>query len=140
MRLVLALALAACSGKAVATRPPPQLLFDRLGGMDGIKGLMQDFVEDQLSKDSRVNVRFTTVNKSLLTESLAVQLCELTGGPCKYSGRRMKEAHAGMAITDADFIAFREDLEKSLAKFKVADREQRELLAIIAKLRDQIVE
>ena len=119
---------------------PGRPLFDRLGGMDALKGLMKDFVEDQMSRDSRINARFSNINKPQLEEALAVQLCELTGGPCKYAGKPMKDAHAGMAITDADFAAFAENLQKSLVKFKVPEAEQRELLGIIGKLRDQIIE
>jgi len=139
MRALLVLAMA-CSGKPHPAVPPARPLFDRLGGMDGIKAVMKDLVEDELEHDTRINVRFTNVDKPQLEESLAVQLCELTGGPCHYSGRHMKEAHAGMQIGDADFAAFVEDLRKSLAKRQVADAEQRELVSIVGKLRAQIVE
>lgn len=134
--------LAACSGKphTSSVSQPGRPLFDRLGGMDGLKGLVKDFVEDQVSRDSRINTRFSNINKPQLEDALAVQLCELTGGPCKYAGKPMKDAHAGMAITDADFAAFVEDLQKSLVKFKVPEAEQRELLGMVGKLRDQIIE
>lgn len=140
--IVLVLLLAACSSKPheSTVSQPGRPLFDRIGGMDGIKGLMKDFVEDEVSKDSRINARFTNVDKPLLEEALSVQLCELTGGPCKYTGKSMKDAHAGMQISDADFVAFVENFQKSLVKFKVPDGEQRELLRVINKLRDQIIE
>ena len=141
--IILVLVLAACSSKpheSTVSQPGGRPLFDRIGGMDGIKGLIKDFVEDEVSRDSRINVRFTNVDKPLLEEALAVQVCELTGGPCKYTGKSMKDAHAGMSISDADFVAFVEDLQKSLAKFKVPDAEQRELLRAINKLRDHVIE
>ena len=140
MRIALVLALA-CSGKPPApVTQPGRPLFDRLGGMDGLKAAMKDLVEDELARDSRLGARFTNVDGPQLEESLAVQLCELTGGPCHYAGRHIKEAHAGMQIDDTDFAAFVEDLRRSLAKQHVAEAEQRELAAVLGKLRDQIVE
>ena len=142
MRFLLVLLLAACSSKphAPAAPPPSAALFDRLGGMDGLKGLMTDFVDEQLPRDARISARFVNIDKPRFADALAVQLCELTGGPCKYSGKSMKDAHLDMAITDADFAVFVEALEKSLVKFKVAAPEQRELLGIIGTLREQIIE
>jgi hemoglobin len=58
---------------------------------------------------------------------LVDQLCEATGGPCKYGGRSMLDAHRGMNITDAEFNALVEDLVKSLDEFKVPAEEQKEL-------------
>ena len=58
------------------------------------------------------------------------QVCEASGGPCKYTGRSMKAAHAGMRITDAEFNALVEDLVKSLDKFKVPAKEKNELLGV----------
>ena len=34
---------------------------------------------------------------------LVDQICEASGGPCKYAGRSMKAAHAGMKITAGVF-------------------------------------
>ena len=36
---------------------------------------------------------------------LVEQVCAGTGGPCTYTGKDMKTAHAGMAITDEQFNA-----------------------------------
>ena len=42
--------------------------------------------------------------------NLTDQLCELSGGPCTYTGRDMRELHAAMAITDTQFNALAENL------------------------------
>ena len=39
-----------------------------------------------------------------------MKICEAGGGPCKYKGKDMKSAHAGMQISGADFDALVEDL------------------------------
>ena len=70
---------------------------------------------------------------------LVDQVCEASGGPCKYSGQSMPDAHRGMNITDADFTALVEDLVKSLDKFKVPAQEKTELLTTLGSLKPQIV-
>ena len=71
---------------------------------------------------------------------LVNQLCEATGGPCKYTCRSMKDTHAGMGVTTADFNALVEDLVATLNKFKVGKTEQDELLAILGPMQKDIVE
>jgi len=136
------LALVACGGKphraSTAAQPAGPVLYDRIGRMDAIKGIVKDFVEEQLKKGA-LAPRFANVDTAQLEENLARQLCELTAGPCKYTGRAMREAHTGMAISDADFIAFVAAFEQSLVKFKVEAPEQSELLALVRKQHDDIV-
>ena len=62
-----------------------------------------------------------------------------TGGPCTYTGRTMQAAHKGMGITDAQFGALVEDLQKTLVKFKVPEKEQGDLLAVLGPMKPQIV-
>ena len=137
------LALAACGGTQAApastARPAGPVLYDRLGRYDAIKAVVKDFVEEQVAKDPRINARFTNTDLARFEELLAEQICEATGGPCKYTGKPMKEAHAGMAITGADFAALVEDLRKSLDKLAVPKAEQDELIGTLAAMRDEIV-
>ena len=140
--VLVVLALVACGGKphhaSTAAHPTGPVLYDRIGRMDAIKGIVKDFVEEQLKKGA-LAPRFTNVDTAQLEDNLSRQLCELSGGPCKYTGRAMAEAHAGMAVTDADFTAFVSAFEQSLVKFKVEPAEKTELLALVRKQRDAIV-
>jgi hemoglobin len=144
--LALALGAAACGGgkkeptTTTTTQPSSKSLYDRLGGVDNIKIVIKDFVEEQVAKDARINARFANADLPKLQDSLTNQVCEATGGPCKYAGKNMKEAHAGMGITDVEFNALVEDLKKSLAKFNVPQAEQDELIGALAGMHDDIVE
>ncbi len=144
--LALTLGAAACGGgkkeptTSTTTQPSGKSLYDRLGGIDAIKAVIKDFVEEQVAKDARINARFLNADIPKLEESLSNQVCEATGGPCKYTGKNMKEAHAGMGITDAEFGALVEDLKKSLTKFNVPQAEQDELIGALAPMHDDIVE
>ena len=52
----------------------------------------------------------------------------------------MKQAHAGMGISTADFNALVEDLVKALDKLKVGEKEKNELLSVLGPMKGDIVE
>ena len=141
MKLLLAIVVAAACGPpktSTVAQPSGPLLYDRIGGMDVIKDIVRDFVVEQLPK-GQLAARFTNVDVARLEENLAIQLCAQTGGPCKYTGRSMREAHANLALTDDDLGAFVAEFEKSLAKLNVGTLERQQLVALLRKQRDEIV-
>ena len=118
-------------------------LFTRLGGKKSINAVVDEFVNN-CAGDSRINKFFadTAKDKKRLAkfkENLSDQICQASGGPCKYKGKSMTAAHKGMGITDADFDALVEDLGKSLDKLKVAEREKTELLTALGGMRKDVV-
>jgi hemoglobin len=114
-------------------------LYDRLGGLDAITAVVEDF-RDRVAADDRINLKFARTDIVRLTKMLIDQVCEATGGPCQYRGRSMKEAHAGMRVTTGEFNALVEDLVASLNHFKVGKAEQDQLLGILGPLKPEIVE
>jgi len=133
--LTLLAALAACG---MMESKPEASLYDRLGGKPAITAVVDDFVGN-VAGDSRINGYFARANVPHLKAMLVDQICEASGGPCKYAGRDMKSAHAGMGIGDPQFNALVEDLVKSLDKFKVPAREKNELLAALGSMKGDIV-
>jgi hemoglobin len=113
-------------------------LYDRLGGIDAIRAVVDDFVGN-VAADKRINKFFANTDITRLKRNLVNQICQGTGGPCVYTGRSMKEAHAGMGVRSRHFNALVGDLGKSLNKFKVPAREQHELVAILAPMKKDIV-
>ena len=133
--IVIAVVLAACQSMAPA---PQKSLYDRLGGQPAITAVVDDFVGN-VAADSRINGFFAKTDIPRLKRLLVEQICAGTGGPCTYTGRSMPEAHKGMHITDAQFGALVEDLQKSLNKLKVPEKEQSDLLAILGPMKPAIV-
>jgi hemoglobin len=131
--------LGACA--TVRDKPAEPSLYKRLGGREGIALVVDDFVAN-LVADDRVNARFkgmTPAAVSKLKSHLSDQICEAAGGPCSYVGRDMKTTHAGMKISDAEWNATVENLTKALAKHTVAAKEQQELIATLAPMKQDIV-
>ena len=143
--LVLTLTVAvAGSGLLVAQGGAKKTLYDSLGGRKAIEAVVDDFVSN-CAADKRINSFFAATAKdpkrlATFKTNLVNQICEASGGPCKYTGKDMKTAHAGMGITDTHFDALVEDLQKSLDKFKVAAADQKTLLGVLGPMRGQIVE
>jgi hemoglobin len=113
-------------------------LYDKLGKMDGITPVVDKFVETVI-KDERINSFFKNADKASLKKQLADQICQASGGPCKYTGKDMKTAHTGMGVKEADFTALVEDLSKTLDEFKVPKETKDELLGALAKMKGDIV-
>jgi len=142
MRMLAALAILAVAFTATtaeATFVHKRSLYERLGGKSAIVAVVDDFVGN-VAADKRINRFFANTDIPRLKRRLVEQICAGTGGPCVYRGRSMKAAHRGLGIQNRHFNALVEDLGKTLNKFKVPEREQKELVAILAPMRKDIVE
>ena len=128
------LLLAGCAGV-----PAEKTLYERLGGVRAIHVVVDDFV-GRATTDPRISRFFEGSNRPLIREQLTQLLCQVSGGPCTYLGAGMKTAHVGLGISHADFDVVAEALSVSLDKFNVAAREKSELLAILGRMRADIVE
>jgi hemoglobin len=107
--------------------------------MAAITAVVADF-RKRVQQDSRINSKFGRTDLHRLEAMLVDQVCEATGGPCRYTGRSMREAHEGMGVTTGEFNALVEDLVATLNGFKVPKAEQDELLGILGPLKPEIVE
>lgn len=107
--------------------------------MDVIGDIVVDLVEVELPQ-SPLAPRFTGVERSRLEDGLARWLCELADGPCRYPGRSLRELHAGMGITEAEFEAFLAALEHSLVRMRVAPDVRADVLTIVRGEHDSIVQ
>jgi len=133
------LALAGCAGTPqTATPPTKDALYRELGGTEGISKVVDLFFR-RLNSDARINTLFRNVDHDDLRRLVIEQLCEATGGPCKYTGRSMEEAHSGLNLTNADFDAFVGDLTGALDEAKVPKATQKKLLAILGPMRPEVV-
>jgi len=129
------------SAQSVAGQPTASL-YKRLGGYDAIAAVVDDFLgragsDKQLS---RFLVGLSTESKKKLRQLIVEQLCEATGGPCIYTGRSTKAAHAGLGITESDWQVTVNYLAAIMDRFGVPQKEKDEFLALASTLKPDIVE
>jgi hemoglobin len=140
--LLVTLGLAAVVATPVLAQQAAPPLYKRLGGYDAIAAVTDDFL-GRLSTDPQFGKFFaghSTNSIKHIRQHIVDQLCAATGGPCVYTGRDMKTAHAGLGIAEKDWDASVKHLTASLDKFNVPAREKDDVLGAIGGLKKDIVE
>jgi hemoglobin len=147
-RLFSVLAVAVGTGMSVHAQetavPAKSSLYDRLGGLYSISAVVDDFIDRvyanaTLNANPNIAKARSDLRKPGLKVHVANQVCMVTGGPCNYTGKGMKEAHANFHITQKEWDALLLDFRGSLDKFKVPGAEQVELVAIVESTKPDIV-
>jgi hemoglobin len=123
-------------GAATASQAP---LYDRLGGAPGIAAIADTLI-DRVSADPLLGRSFKDSKLERIKKLLAEQLCDLSGGPCRYSGDSMKEVHAGHHISEAEFFGMVADLRAVLKERHVSQGAANELLRLLAPIKRDVVE
>lgn len=119
-------------------RPAPEGLYQALGEKAGIARLMDDLVARAVV-DPRIGPIFKDTKQQALKDSLTLQVCVLTGGPCVYEGDNMKAAHADFAITKGDFNRLVELLQFAMDAQNIPFTQQNRLLALLAPMHGDVI-
>ncbi len=117
-------------------------LYERLGGYNAVAAVTDDFAE-RLIKDKKLGKYFVGMSDDSvkkLRQHVVDFLCSATGGPCIYTGRDMKLVHTGLEITKEEWGISVNLLIETLDKFKVPEKEKKEVLAAVGSLEKDIVE
>jgi hemoglobin len=117
-------------------------LYERLGGYDALAAVTDDFAA-RLADDKKLGKFFVGLSDDSmkkLRQHVVDFLCQATGGPCVYTGRDMKTVHTGLEITKEEWDISVKHLIATLDKFKVPDKEKKEVLDAIGSLEKDIVE
>ena len=98
MTTVLAAVLVVAVVGVATAQDKPRPLYDRLGGVYSIATVVDDFIErllvnDTLNANPAINQARSRVPKAGLKFHVTALVCAATGGPCRYTGRAMKESH-----------------------------------------------
>lgn len=119
-------------------------LYDRLGGLKGITVVVDDFIDrlvvnEELNRNPAIDAGRRRSPAPYLKFQVSQMVCGVTGGPCKYTGKSMKESHAHLNITEKEWGVMAQEFQKSLDTFKVPAAEQKELFAIVGMTKADIV-
>jgi len=149
LRLILvstAITLGALFASVVAAQQPAvqKSLYERLGGLKGITVVVDDFINrlvanDELNKNPAISAGRKSSPSPYLKFQVSQMVCGVTGGPCNYTGKAMKEAHAHLGISEKEWGVMAAEFKTSLDKFEVPAAEQKELFDIVGTTKADIV-
>jgi hemoglobin len=131
---VLATALLTLAGAAQAEAT----LYEQIGGEPVLRKTVDEFMVI-MEKDDRINFAFGNTDLTKFKQLLFEQLCNITDGPCKYTGRTMKESHEKLAVNNIMFNALAEDVYIAFDRAGVPYRLQNKVMAIFAPMQRDIV-
>ena len=143
LAVVIVIVVGTTTQTAIAQVKQPSL-YERLGGAYSIATVVDDFIERllvnaTLNANPAIKEARARVPKAGLKFHVTALVCEVSGGPCKYTGRTMKESHEKLNISQAEWDAMVIDFKATLDKFKVPQREQQELITIVDSTKNDIV-
>lgn len=131
---LLATALLTLTGAAQAE----PTLYEQIGGEPVLRKTVEEFAII-MEKDDRINFAFGNTDITKFKQLLFEQMCNITGGPCKYTGRTMKESHEKLAVNNAMFNALADDVYLAFDRAGVPYRLQNKVMAIFAPMQRDIV-
>jgi hemoglobin len=124
---------------------PTSTLWERLGGEKNVARVVDDLFATA-GPDPKVNFfrdpsfKPTAEEVTALKRKVVELISAVSGGPLKYAGKNMKDAHKGMRITDAEFDAFAGHLKKALEKNGAGPEDIKAVMAVAESTRKDIVE
>jgi hemoglobin len=113
-------------------------LYEQMGGEPVLRKTVEEFMII-MEADDRINFSFGNADITKFKQLLFEQLCNITGGPCEYTGRTMYESHKDLAITNAMFNALAEDVYIAFDRAGVPYRLQNKVMAIFAPMQRDVV-
>jgi truncated hemoglobin YjbI len=142
LKLVGATVLLSCSLSQAQTPYPDDAVYQGLGGKQGISQIVETFFSIVLA-DPRIKDTFDGADIKQSKTRIAEQFCELSGGPCqfsgKYKGRDMRSVHEDLKLTNAHFNALTEDLQIAMERNHIPTSVSNKLIAKLAPMQRDIV-
>lgn len=135
--LTFSLGLSACASTSL-TPVADDSLYQALGGRAGIERIVEGMLIN-ISDNPQIVGHFVDTDIDRLNEKLVEQFCVESGGPCEYTGDSMRDSHAGLNLTEADFNALVEDLLDAMQDLDVPVTAQNRLVARLAPMRSDII-
>lgn len=112
--------------------------YDRIGGGPAVGAVVEDLYR-RLTADEQVSHYFDDVSLPTLKRHQTLMITTILGGPNGYDGRPLDEAHAPLAINDADYDRVGGHLMASLQDAGVPDDVQDRVGAALGQVRGAIV-
>jgi truncated hemoglobin YjbI len=113
-------------------------LYDEIGGEPGLRRVLRTLY-DRLFDDRMIGFFFAGKDKDELIEHQLWFTARFLGGPSRYEGRSLPDAHAALPILPAHFDRRHQVLREVLEQHGVPDAARDEWLRVDQSLRHAIV-
>lgn len=120
------------------TQTMTRTLYDRLGGGAGLRKIASDLVDEHM-RNPLIAPRFSQSNPDEVKRLAYEFFAAGSGGTEAYTGRDLRTAHAGMNVSEEEFVATVDDVMKVLRANGVGQREQEEVLGIFWALKGDVL-
>jgi hemoglobin len=118
---------------------PVEGAYEALGAHPGIRRAVDQFYE-RIAADPKLTRFFEGADLDRLRAHQVELLAAAVGGPSRYTGRDMVQAHRGLHITDAAFDRVLGHLNAALVAAGAEERTIRQVLRTLSQMRLDIVE
>jgi hemoglobin len=115
-----------------------ETLYERLGGHDGIRAVVDDFY-DRLQADDELGPFFEDADMESLRKTQTDFLCEAAGGPETYDAAPVREAHLHVPFTSAHIQRAVDLLSESLEEFDVPEDDAEKVIGEIAAYEEDLL-
>lgn len=113
-------------------------IYESIGGQAALMAVVDDFYERVIA-DPDLTAYFAGTNMNRLKERQVDFFAAALGGPGRYTGASMRDAHRGRGIGQPQFDRVAEHLVASLAAAGVPDDTIGEIVGLIAPLAGEII-
>ncbi len=112
--------------------------YESIGGEQGVRVVLTSLYEE-LFVDPIVGFLFRGRDKKHIVEQQVAFTCRFLGGPQRYEGKPLPEAHASLPLLDGHFDRRHRLLEQALARHRVPDDARIEWLRVDLALRSSVL-
>jgi hemoglobin len=113
-------------------------LYDRLGGRDGIRAVVDEFY-DRLLADEELGPFFEGTDMDSLKRHQTDHLVEAAGGPAEYTGPPIRDAHLHVPFTEDHIERAVEHLAASLDAFDVGEEDAAAVVGAVTRYGDDLL-
>lgn len=114
-------------------------LYQRLGRVEGIGRIVDDVMRAHLA-NPLIRTRFEHAKDLDRARRMAVEFfCAGSGGPETYTGLDLAAAHAGMNVTEQEYMAAMDDIVSALEKNDIDPATRGEVVAILYSLKGGVM-
>jgi hemoglobin len=113
-------------------------LYEQLGSQQGVDAIVGRFIYN-LESEPRVSRYFEATNLNRFYEKFGEHMCEMTNGPCVYTGDSILQVHSGMNISEQDFNLLVELLMDAMDQEDVSQMTQNQLIKLFVPMRPDVI-